>query len=54
VKKIMAVVASVALGIGALACTAAPKSQCQDGSTKVTHGSGGTKTYHCHNGEWVR
>lgn len=39
--------------VGAWECAAAPESQCQDGSTKVTHGNA-TKLYECHNGSWIQ
>jgi hypothetical protein len=55
VKRVLALVAGVSLGIGALQCTSAPKASCRDGSTKVSHDSRhGTQTYHCRGGQWVR
>lgn len=55
VKKRLAIMLSVFVMTGiALDCTAAPKSQCQDGSVKVTVNRGHKATYHCSNGEWVK
>lgn len=55
-RKTLAIVAAAVLALGAMGweCTAAPKSQCQDGSVKVTANKGKTATYHCENGEWVK
>jgi hypothetical protein len=50
-RKVLAAVAGIALALSVAGC---PKSQCSDGSSKVTHGSNGTRMYYCHNGEWVK
>lgn len=39
---------------GAWECSSAPKSQCENGSTRVTHHGDKTTRYHCHNNEWVK
>lgn len=55
-RKTLAIVTAAVLALGAMGweCKAAPKSQCQDGSTKVQVHNGKRTTYHCHNGEWVK
>lgn len=42
------------LALGAWECSAAPKSQCRDGSTKVEVKNGHSTRYHCYNGEWSK
>lgn len=51
-RRMVAALAGLALGLGALECASgvAPKSQCHDGSVK----GHGEKVYVCHNGEWTR
>lgn len=56
-RKIANIIIAALLTLGAVGaweCAGTPKSQCQDGSTKVTHNSGKTTKYHCHNGEWIK
>ncbi len=44
----------VLLVAGGWECTAAPKNQCKDGSTKVEVRKGHSTRYRCHNGEWSK
>lgn len=52
-RKVVAALAGLALGLGALECASgvAPKSQCQDGSVKATSDH---HVYTCHNNEWIK
>lgn len=50
-RRIAALFVAVALGVVALDCAAAPKSQCTTGSRKTTPSH---HVYTCHNGEWVK
>lgn len=55
-RKTLAIITAAVILLGAMGadCGAAPKSQCQDGSTKVQVVNGKSRTYQCENGEWVK
>jgi hypothetical protein len=50
----LALAATLAMGAKGCDSPATPRSQCQSGSTKASHGNGKTKYYECHNNEWTR
>ena len=55
-RKVVAALAGLALGLGALECASgvAPKSQCQDGSVRTRTVQDHPVEETCHNGEWVK
>lgn len=58
-RKTLNILIAVLVTLGAVTawtCTLAPKSECQDGSTKVEHKSSPyphSVQYHCYNGQWT-